>query len=41
MMLMALEFSFFAFPSEVVIPPASYLAATGRTNIGMVERRPC
>ncbi|WP_457552478.1 DedA family protein [Desulfobacula sp.] len=35
-MLMALESSFFPFPSEVVIPPAAYLASTGKLNIGMV-----
>ncbi|WP_457551186.1 DedA family protein [Desulfobacula sp.] len=34
--LMALESSFFPFPSEVVIPPAAYLASTGTLNIGMV-----
>jgi membrane protein DedA with SNARE-associated domain len=34
--LMALESSLFPFPSEVVIPPAAYLAASGRMNIGMV-----
>jgi membrane protein DedA with SNARE-associated domain len=35
-MLMALESSFFPFPSEVVIPPAAYLAASGKMNIGIV-----
>nr|WP_320190504.1 DedA family protein [uncultured Desulfobacter sp.] len=35
-LLMALESSFFPFPSEVVIPPAAYLATTGKMNIGMV-----
>jgi membrane protein DedA with SNARE-associated domain len=35
-MLMALESSFFPFPSEVVIPPAAYLAAMGKMNIGAV-----
>lgn len=34
--LMSLESSFFPFPSEVVIPPAAYLAAGGKMNIGMV-----
>ncbi len=36
LMLMALESSFFPFPSEVVIPPAAYLAATGQMNLGIV-----
>jgi len=35
-MLMALESSFFPFPSEVVIPPAAYLAAGGQMNIGLI-----
>jgi membrane protein DedA with SNARE-associated domain len=35
-LLMALESSFFPFPSEVVIPPAAYLAANGKMNIGLV-----
>jgi membrane protein DedA with SNARE-associated domain len=35
-MLMALESSFFPFPSEVVIPPAAYLAASGKMDLGMV-----
>ncbi len=35
-LLMALESSFFPFPSEIVIPPAAYLAATGKMNIAMV-----
>ena len=35
-LLMALESSFFPFPSEVVIPPAGYLASTGAMNFWMV-----
>ncbi|WP_456371066.1 DedA family protein [Thermodesulfatator atlanticus] len=34
--LMALESSFFPFPSEVIIPPAAYLAAKGKMNIWLV-----
>ncbi|MFV0439085.1 MAG: DedA family protein [Desulfopila sp.] len=35
-LLMTLESSFFPFPSEVVIPPAAYLAATGKMHLGLV-----
>lgn len=34
--LMTLESSFFPFPSEIVIPPAAYLAAAGKLNVGLV-----
>jgi membrane protein DedA with SNARE-associated domain len=34
--LMFLESSFFPFPSEVVVPPAAYLAANGNMSISMV-----
>ncbi len=34
--LMFLESSFFPFPSEIVVPPAAYLAANGEMNLGLV-----
>ena len=34
--LMAIESSFIPFPSEIVIPPAAYMAAQGKLNIYLV-----
>lgn len=34
--LMTLESSFIPFPSEIVIPPAAYLAATGTMNFSLI-----
>lgn len=36
MVFMAIESSFIPFPSEVIVPPAAWLAATGHLNLGLV-----
>ncbi|HQP32224.1 MAG TPA: DedA family protein [Deltaproteobacteria bacterium] len=36
LLLMAMESSLFPIPSELVVPPAGYLAAQGRMHIGLV-----
>src|SRR5680860_123777 len=35
-LLMAIESSFIPFPSEIIIPPAAYLASQGQMNIILV-----
>ena len=35
-LLMTIESSFLPFPSEIVVPPAAYLAAAGDLNIFLV-----
>jgi len=36
MLLMTIESSFIPFPSEIVVPPAAYLAAAGELNVFLV-----
>lgn len=36
LLLMTIESSFIPFPSEIVIPPAAFLAAEGRLDLGLV-----